>query len=407
MSSNLDAVMEEGQNVVVVTKEQPSSGDGSQPSSPTESEQHQPQPFKTVEMQLERFGKIKVHIQVTKNSIYSMITFEGDLQEKNKKAVFLTVHDIGSNHSSFRDFIEHRCMSEIKYRSIFIHLDLPGQDDNASDFEDEYPTIQQLGEEFIAQVLDNLKVNLVVGIGEGAGANILVRFACKHTSRCLGLVLIDLVTAGVGMLEKLKESFFSGKRRASEAFQSPEQVIALHKLGSTSTTTTTTESNQLLIDYKTRVANLNAKNLRKYVEAYMNRKDITDKMHAIHRLDTLLVTGGKSPFATGVSNIYSKMDKEKTSMLKIDQVSDVLSETPEKFAQSLLLFVKGLGYLTSLTLPGVERQRTFSGESNELPNKSLGAIGRRRTLSMEEYDLPRPRRLSLTTAAGNQQSPTK
>lgn len=41
------------------------------------------------------------------------------------------------------------------------------------------------------------------------------------------------------------------------------------------------------------------------------------------------------------------------------------------------------------------------------PNKAvLGAIGRRRTLSMEEYDLPRPRRLSLTTAAANT-SPAK
>ncbi|RWS16961.1 uncharacterized protein B4U79_06785 [Dinothrombium tinctorium] len=402
MSSNLHSVKEEdGSNNV-------SSGGGGGGERKSSSGENKPHPLKTIELNLEKFGKVKVHIQ-------------GDLQEKNKKAVFLTVHDIGSNHSSFRDFIEHRCMTEIKLRSIFIHLDLPGQHDNADDYEDEYPTIQQLGEEFIPQVLDNLKVNLVVGIGEGAGANILVaplpRLSNAHSLKfvvCVdaGLVLIDLVTAGVGMLEKLKESFFSGKRRASEAFQSPEQVIALHKLGQTGGSSGSQHTDSLLVDYKSRVANLNAKNLRKYVEAYMNRRDITDKMSSIHQLDTLLVTGGKSPFAQGVISIYSKMDKEKTSLLKIDNAADVLSETPEKFAQSLLLFVKGLGYLTSLTLPGVERQRTFSGESNEMPNKSLGAIGRRRTLSMEEYDLPRPRRLSLTTsssgsAAATQASPTK
>ena len=42
------------------------------------------------------------------------------------------------------------------------------------------------GEELIPAVLDHLKVNLIVGIGEGAGANILVRFALVNTSRTLG-----------------------------------------------------------------------------------------------------------------------------------------------------------------------------------------------------------------------------
>lgn len=89
-----------------------------------------------------------------------------------------------------------------------------------------------IGEELIPSVLDQLKVNLVVGLGEGAGANVLVRFALSHSSRTLGLVLIHLVSAGVGLLESLKDrlpTFFSAKRRTSEA--SPEQLIALHRLG--------------------------------------------------------------------------------------------------------------------------------------------------------------------------------
>lgn len=73
--------------------------------------------------------------------------------------------------------------------------------------------------------------------------------------------------------------------------------------------------------------------------------------------------------------------------------------------------------MTSLNLSGVERQRTLSNASQNSQGDSpaskaaLGAIGRRRTLSMEDYDVPRPRRLSLTAA--NQQngnipgSPTK
>jgi len=42
--------------------------------------------------------------------------------------------------------------------------------------------------------------------------------------------------------------------------------------------------------------------------------------------------------------------------------------------------------------------RTSSGgEGDATPGKSLGNIGRRRTLTMEEYDFPKPRRLSLAS----------
>jgi len=337
------------------------------------------------------FGKVQVFIQ-------------GDLAEKDKRAVFLTVHDIGSNHSSFQDFIEQPCMCEVKARSIFIHVDLPGQSDGAPDFPDEaqFPTVQQMGEQVIPTILDALKVNLIVGLGEGAGANVLVRFAICHTSRVLGLLLIHLVTAGVGMLEKLKDTFTSGRRRPSEAFSSPDQVIALHRFGSSTAGSGSpgagemTAASTILSDsYKRRVASLNPKNLRKYVEAYMNRKDISDKLSQIKTLDVLLLAGSKSPYIQGVLSIHGKMDKGKTSLLKIDGVVDPLTEAPEKLAQSLLLFVKGLGYLTSLQLPGVDRVRTSSGGDGD--GKSLGNIGRRRTLTMEEYDFPKPRRLSLAS----------
>jgi hypothetical protein len=66
------------------------------------------------------------------------------------------------------------------------------------------------------------------------------------------MILINLVSAGVGMLERLKDSFFTGKRRPSEAFQQPEQVIALHKFGGRGVA-----DDKLISDYKSRVANIN------------------------------------------------------------------------------------------------------------------------------------------------------
>ena len=65
----------------------------------------------------------------------------------------------------------------IDSRSVFIHVVLPGQDSGSADLEEgsKYPTMQNLGEDLVC-VLDQLKVEFTVGLGEGAGANILARF---------------------------------------------------------------------------------------------------------------------------------------------------------------------------------------------------------------------------------------
>lgn len=72
----------------------------------------------------------------------------------------------------------------------------------------------------------------------------------------------------------------------------------------------------------------------------MNRKDISDKL-AGNRVDCLLIAGGKSQYASGVAQLYAKMDKSKTSFIKFDDVVDVIVQCPQKLAQSMLLFVKG------------------------------------------------------------------
>ena len=72
-------------------------------------------------------------------------------------------------------------------------------------------------------------------------------------------------------------------------------------------------------------------------------------------------------------------------------------------AQSILLFCKGQGQLTSVVMPGVDRNRAFStssGGSNEAANghPPAASANRRmsRGMSMEDYDQPNIRRLSLS-----------
>ena len=55
---------------------------------------------------------------------------------------------------------------------------MPGQEEGAEDLDlgegAKYPSMQDLGED-LDSVLDQLDIQFVVGLGEGAGANILAR----------------------------------------------------------------------------------------------------------------------------------------------------------------------------------------------------------------------------------------
>lgn len=53
-------------------------------------------------------------------------------------------------------------------------------------------------------VLDFLQVRYVVGFGEGAGANVLARFALANPSRVLGLILINCTGSAATVLDNFK-----------------------------------------------------------------------------------------------------------------------------------------------------------------------------------------------------------
>ncbi|XP_037925015.1 uncharacterized protein ZK1073.1 isoform X2 [Hermetia illucens] len=328
------------------------------------------------------------------------VTVQGDLSQQDKRAVFMTVHDLGCNHHSFLEFVNSPCMVEIKERSCFIHVDVPGHEDGAAALPDTYqfPSLQSLGEDLVT-VLDFLHVKYVLGLGEGAGANVLARFGLAHPTRCLGLILINVTGSTASVLDSFKNKFISWK--GNEVAQSAEDFLMYHKFGH-QLVGDNPDKEKIVAEYQNRLRGaLNSKNVGLYVKSFMSRKDLPLKSC---KLDILLITGMLSPYSTVVEKLHHNLDKEKVTMLKIERAGDVLADAPAKVAQSILLFCKGQGLLTSVIMPGVDRSRAFStssGGSTESPTS-----GRRlsRGMSMEDYDKPNIRRLSITA---NSESPNK
>lgn len=65
-----------------------------------------------------------------------------------------------------------------------------------------------LGEDLVA-VLDTLHIRYVIGLGEGAGANVVARFGLAHPSRVLGLILINCTGSATSVKENFKSKVSS------------------------------------------------------------------------------------------------------------------------------------------------------------------------------------------------------
>uniref|UniRef100_A0A146LIX3 Uncharacterized protein ZK1073.1 n=1 Tax=Lygus hesperus TaxID=30085 RepID=A0A146LIX3_LYGHE len=332
----------------------------------------------------ERCGDLTVHVQ-------------GDLLQQDKRCVFLTVHDLGCNHYSWDDYVNRPCMSEIKERSIFIHVDVPGHEENAVRLADgAFPTLQVLGEELVT-VLEFLHVKYVICLGEGAGANVLARFALAHPGKTLGLILINLTGSSTSVMEIFKAKLVNWKGKDAVVRQSAEDYLLFHKFGhlmDQMVNESSEEKEKIMAEFTNRLGDtINMDNVKMYVNAFLNRTDLPLKQYVG---DILLIAGMKGSYATVTEKLHKDLDKKTATLLKIEKAGDVLSDAPAKVAHAILLFCKGVGQLTSVTLPGVDRQRAFSGcvfDSSD-PKRRFG-----RGLSMEEYDKPNIRRFSLTTSS--------
>jgi len=297
-------------------------------------------------------SSISRHVIPTERAGAKNVWVQGDLslaQKGDGQVCFMTVHDVGVNHTSWLDFVNHPSMRTIRERAVFLHVDLLGQEDGADDVDQAYPTMDEIGQDLV-NILDVLRVKCVVGLAEGAGANAMLRFGAMHVTRCLGVVCINPNPAAAtlvgGILDRIK-NLRGGKPLTAQQKQ------------------------------------MNQNNEQKLLEAFESRSDILPILEKSN-CEAMLLAGSKAEaHVKGIDAIFGVCDKTKTSVMKIDGVFSILDEAPGKLANAILLFTKGLGWLTSVDLPNVERR------------SSRDSAGGRR-MSMEEYDTPNIRRLSLS-----------
>jgi len=348
------------------------------------------------EISAPRVGRFKVHIQ-------------GDL--KHCQFIILTVHDLGCNHSMWTNFLSNPAMEDINRRGAFIHVDVPGQEDESPDLPSDYtfPSMQSLGEDLVC-ILDQLDVKQVVGVGEGAGANIIARFAMAQPDRVLGCVLIHCTGTTAGVMESLKDKVMNWKLEQIGMNPSTEAYLCLHRFGSFEKAENKEQLHHVIEQFQQSLrSKINPRNLKRFVQTFMKRSNIADHVSKL-KCRVLMVTGSKASFNHTVHTLFGKMrdrpSKGDSEILEVDGVANVLEEKPERFAESMLYFLQGMGLVGGVPMPRVRRSSSI--DSTGTPP------GRNRSMSMEEADMPRgiysmspPKYGSPTSPSHLSTSPTK
>ncbi|XP_077544295.1 uncharacterized protein ZK1073.1-like isoform X3 [Haemaphysalis longicornis] len=280
-----------------------------------------------------RCGSLNVHVQ-------------GDISMTNpRKPVFLTVHDVGSTYLDFVQFAARSCMTSVSDKSMFLHIEVPGQVHGVPDLPEDYkfPTLDDLALD-MADVLHYFKIPYCVCLGEGAGANILARFTTNCPELVLGSILIHCSCTEASLVELFNYQvvcWYQGDKKSAPPPM--EHFLVFHKFGkvlsklleqsglsqlmSAEESPSKAAKGHPALNYAESVKQtLSQRNSSLYIQAYLTRSDISSSLKKDLKTDMLLVTNSTQAHADATQATLSKIDPAKVALLKLDDIDDILAD---------------------------------------------------------------------------------
>uniref|UniRef100_A0A4W6D217 NDRG family member 4 n=1 Tax=Lates calcarifer TaxID=8187 RepID=A0A4W6D217_LATCA len=235
---------------------------------------------------------------------------------KGNKPAILTYHDVGLNHKlCFNTFFNNEDMQEITKHFVVCHIDAPGQQIGASQLPQgyQYPTMDQLAG-MLPTVVQHFGL-VIVGIGVGAGAYILAKFALIFPDLVEGLVLLNIDPNGKGWID------WAATKLSGLTSTLPD--IVLPHLFSQEELINNTE---LVQSYRQQINNtINQFNLQLFWNMYNSRRDLEmNRSGTVLNAKTLkcpvmLVVGDNAPAEEGVVTCATHISPTSTNLTIILQ----------------------------------------------------------------------------------------
>lgn len=291
------------------------------------------------------------------------------IQGDRAKPAIVTFHDIGLNHvTCFQGFFSFSEMQPILRHFCVYHINAPGQEEGALHLKPEhdalgnpeslghrfvYPTMDQLAEA-VHHVVEHYGLKLIIGVGVGAGANILARYELAHHEHVDSLVLINPTASQAGWIEWGYQKMNSWYLFSGQMTNFTEEYLLWHWFGKK----TRWQNHDLINTYQETIKAINAQNLALFIESYLKRTDLgivreMDPMRRVSartiRCRSLMLVGDDSPHIDQVVDMNGRMLPEETDLMKIADCGGMpLEEQPGKVCEAFRLFLQGMGYVPSL-----------------------------------------------------------
>ncbi|KAL3107846.1 hypothetical protein niasHT_017078 [Heterodera trifolii] len=287
---------------------------------------------------------------------------QGSLEHLDDKVVFLTVHDVGKTYLSCVDLANSPTLSPlVGQRAVFLHVSVPGQAPGAENFVGDFPSMEQLGDG-LSQVMEQFNLSKCIAIGEGAGADIVCRFAMNFPQLVVGAVLVHCISTTHGIIASIKELFTNLLLNDGEMTHSAWNWLLVHKFGNHEMD----KEKRNYVD-AIKAGGMNEYNLSRYLYAFSHRDELTDRLkEQLGKIDVHLVTGGKAPHNENVQHMFNHMNKAKTQLFVAEGIVDVVAETPEYVANSVILLCQRHGLFSDVTLPTINQPRDVESATSTL-----------------------------------------
>lgn len=283
----------------------------------------------------------------------------------------VTFHDIGlDSESSFQNFLQFGAVAEFSEKFCIYNINAIGQAMDASPLREnfQYPSLDDMATQ-IENVVEHFGLKSFIGLGVGAGANIMMRYALKHEEKVDALILINLVATAGGWIEWAYQKANISYLRSTGMTSFTVDYLMWHHFGKR-----LEEYNQDLVrEYRAHFQNLpNPRNLAFFIESYLQRTPLQFSRDGenglIVKTPILQIVGAGSPFVSDTVEVNARLNPVNSSWMKIsDSCGLVLDDKPEKVTEAMILFLQGLGYLSSVNVHQVVKKisQAHSVSSND------------------------------------------
>uniref|UniRef100_A0A3Q3QGK9 NDRG family member 4 n=1 Tax=Monopterus albus TaxID=43700 RepID=A0A3Q3QGK9_MONAL len=284
----------------------------------------------------------------------------------------MVLKDVITNKLCFNTFFSNGDMQEITKHFVVCHVDAPGQHNGAAQLPQgyQYPTMDQLAG-MLPTVVQQFGFKSIVGIGVGAGAYILAKFALIFPDLVEGLVLLNIDPNGKGWID------WAASKLSGLTSTLPDTVLP-HLFSQEELVNNT----ELVQSYRQQIgSNINQFNLQLFWNMYNSRRDLEmNRSGTVLNAKTLkcpvmLVVGDNAPAEEGVVECNSKLDPTNTTFLKMADSGGLPQLTqPGKLTEAFKYFLQGMGYIAYV------KDRRLSG--GPVPSASMTRLARSRTASL-------------------------